>query len=69
MNQFSQRFLTIYSAALSTVFAVVLLCSAKGRVAQFDEIQVHKIDVVEPDGTLRMVISNKSRLPPVIVKG
>jgi hypothetical protein len=64
-----QQFLLIYSAVLSTAFAVVLLCGATGRRTQFDEIQVHRIDVVEPDGTLRMVISNKDRLPPVIVKG
>ena len=49
--------------------AVVLLGGAKGRVVQLDEIQVHKIDAVEPDGRLQMVISDKSRLPPVIVKG
>jgi hypothetical protein len=65
----SERFLIIYSAVLSTVFAVTLLSGAADRRTQFDEIQVHRIDVVEPDGTLRMVISNKGRLPPVIVKG
>ena len=69
MKRFGQQFLIIYSAVLSTVFAVVLLTGAAGRRSQFDEIQVHRIDVVEPDGTLRMVISNKDRLPPVIVKG
>jgi hypothetical protein len=26
------------------------------------------LNVTEPDGTLRMVISNKDRLPPVIIK-
>jgi hypothetical protein len=35
----------------------------------FDELQVHRIDIVEPNGTLRMVISNHDRLPGVIVKG
>lgn len=69
MKRFCQQFLIIYSAVLSTAFAVVLLTGATGRRSQFDEIQVHRIDVVEPDGTLRMVISNKDRLPPVIVKG
>jgi hypothetical protein len=34
----------------------------------FDEIQVHRINVVEPDGTLRMVISDHDRMPGVIVK-
>ena len=69
MKRLTERFLVIYSAVLSTAFAVVLLSGAAGRRAAFDEIQVHRIDVVEPDGTLRMVISNKNRLPPVIVKG
>ncbi|HEV2173866.1 MAG TPA: hypothetical protein VGR71_09875 [Nitrospira sp.] len=69
MKRFGQQFLIIYSAVLSTVFAVILLSGATVRRKQFDEIQVHRIDVVEPDGTLRMVISNKDRLPPMIVKG
>jgi hypothetical protein len=59
-----------YSCLLSTVFGIVLLSGAAPfRTKTFDEIQVHRIDVVEPDGTLRMVISNHARLPGVIVKG
>jgi len=70
MKRFGQHFLLVYSAALTTVLAVVLLTGASTHQKRsFDEIQVHRIDVVEPDGTLRMVISNKNRLPPVIVKG
>jgi len=65
-----QQVLIAYSAVLSTTFAVVLLMGANARRSQaFDEIQVHRINVVEPDGTLRMVISNHDRLPGVIVKG
>jgi hypothetical protein len=65
-----QQVLIAYSAVLSTTFAVSLLMGAKPHGNQsFDEIQVHRIDVVEPDGTLRMVISNRDRLPGVIVKG
>jgi len=65
-----RNFLLIYSALLTTALAVVLLTGAATHRSQtFDEIQVHRINVVEPDGTLRMVISNKDRLPGVIVKG
>jgi hypothetical protein len=65
-----QKFLISYSAILSTVFAVVLLMAAKShRSEAFDEIQVHHINVVEPDGTLRMVISDHDQMPGVIVKG
>lgn len=70
MKRFGRQFLVIYSAVLSTIFAVVMLTGASGHRSQsFDEIQVHRINVVEPNGTLRMVISDKDRLPPVIVKG
>lgn len=65
-----QQILITYSSILSTTFAVVLLMGAKSPHTQaFDEIQVHRINVVEPDGTLRMVISDHDRIPGVIVKG
>jgi len=65
-----QKILIVYSAALSTIFAVALLLGVKSHGPRvFDEIQTHRIDVVEPDGTLRMVISNRDRLPGIIVKG
>jgi hypothetical protein len=70
VRRFGHNFLTIYAASISTVCAVMLLTGASAhRKQSFDEIQVHRIDIAEPDGTLRMVISNKDRLPPVIVKG
>ncbi|MHB1957770.1 MAG: hypothetical protein ACYCO5_01930 [Acidobacteriaceae bacterium] len=65
-----QQGLIAYSAVLSTTFAVVLLMGAGShRTKTFDEIQVHRINVVEPDGTLRMVISDRDRMPGIIVKG
>jgi hypothetical protein len=66
----SQHLLMAYSSALSTVVAVVMLMGAKAHGTRtFDELQVQRIDIVEPNGTLRMVISNHDRLPGVIVKG
>jgi hypothetical protein len=65
-----QKFVLIYSAVLTTALTVAMLTAASSHHSQtFDEIQVHRINVVEPDGTLRMVISNKAKLPGVIVKG
>jgi hypothetical protein len=65
-----QKILIIYSAVLSTVFAVVLLMGSKSHRSQsFDEIEVHRINVAEPDGTLRMVISDHAQMPGVIVRG
>jgi hypothetical protein len=69
--QFGQRFLVIYSGLLTLALASIVLLGmgpAKGKTA-FDEIDVYRINVVEPDGTLRMILSNHARLPGIIVKG
>ncbi len=65
------RFLAIYSAVVTLAFAIVVLGGfTESRQKQsFDEITVHRINVVEPDGTLRMVISNKADFPGIIIKG
>lgn len=42
---------------------------AGSRKAAFDEIDVHRINIVEPDGTLRQVISDKAKFPGSFVNG
>ncbi|MDQ6831425.1 MAG: hypothetical protein M3081_21400 [Gemmatimonadota bacterium] len=42
---------------------------ATSRKATFDEIDVGRINVKEPDGTLRLTLSNKARLPEVVIGG
>jgi hypothetical protein len=65
-----QRILAIYSAVLTVVAGVTVLTAATAsKTAAFDEITVQRINVVEPDGTLRMVVSNHARLPGIIVRG
>jgi len=59
-------------AVVTTLVAMVLIGSAFALNTQrtkFHEIDVQRINVVEPDGTLRMVISDKARFPGIIVKG
>jgi hypothetical protein len=64
------RVLVVYSSVLTTVLsAVVLAGPAAAKTQSLDEIDVHRINVREPDGTLRLVISNRARLPGVIVRG
>jgi len=65
------RFLVIYSGVLTIIFAAIVLSgfAAGGGNVRFDQIEVHRINVVEPDGTLRMVLSNKDKLPGVIIRG
>jgi hypothetical protein len=70
MSKFTERMLVGYSLLASAALILTLSTGAGWRGAHaFDELTVHRINVVEPDGTLRMVISNSDRLPGVIVKG
>lgn len=70
-NFTSSKFLIIYSGLLTLVFVATVLFGIfkKNDSNKFDQIIVHRINVVEPDGTLRMVISNHDELPGIIVKG
>jgi hypothetical protein len=70
MKPVVEKVLLIYSATLSTVFALAMVTGAKStRNAEFNQIQTHRLNIVEPDGTLRMVISDHDLMPGVIVKG
>jgi hypothetical protein len=67
-----QRRLT---AGLGAVFAAALLVAAgqdpaasRGS-ARFDELTVQRLNVVEPDGTLRLVVASKGRFPGDFDKG
>jgi len=48
---------------------VLLTGSSSQKKSAFDEIDVRRINLVEPDGTLRMVIADKAHFPGLIVKG
>jgi len=72
MNYFSHpRFLAIYSGILTIAFGVTVFAgfAAVNRRTKFDEIDVKRINLVEPDGTLRLVISDKALFPGLIIKG
>jgi hypothetical protein len=68
------KILVVYSAVVTTLLggftlAGTVAARAQDKVQQFDEIDVHRINVREPDGTLRMVVSNHARLPGVVANG
>ena len=66
----SRNFLSVYSGTLTFVFAVTVLGGfAPPKKISFQEISAERINIVEPDGTLRMVISNKTRFPGIFLKG
>lgn len=70
--KFFQRpvFLTVYSGVLTFVLAWIVVSGfASSKNETFDTINVKRINVVEPNGTLRMVISDHANLPGIIVRG
>lgn len=54
-------------AAVMTLAATWLGLSAVAAPARFDVIDVQRINVREPDGTLRLAISNHALIPGVII--
>lgn len=65
-----RRFLAVYSAVLTAAFAITVFSGfATSRKTTFDEIDVRRINIVEPDGTLRMVISDKAAFPGSFING
>jgi hypothetical protein len=84
MRLFSHpRFLAVYSGVLTFVLAGTVALGLKNGVsilnpvhaeessrnAAFDEITVHRINVVEPDGTARLVIADQAHFPGSFFKG
>jgi len=64
------KLLAIYSSVVTTVLTgLVLAGSVAAKPQSFDEIDIRRINIREPDGTLRMVISNRARLPGVVAAG
>jgi len=65
------RFFAAYSGVLTLTFAVFILIGARKPApnASFDQITAHRINIVEPDGTMRMVISDKAEFPGAYYMG
>ena len=63
------QFLVRYSATITVVFLIATCINfarpvhGAGKTVDFDRIQVHRIDVVEPDGTPRLIISDRAEYP------
>ena len=69
----SRRFLAAYSGFLTLLFLFAVLCgfarvdAGQGKVS-FDEITVHRINIVEPDGTIRLILTNTPSSPGIYIK-
>src|SRR5688500_19275183 len=65
------RALKVYSFILTIALIAVILMSFTGGMQKqvFTEIDVERINVIEKDGTLKMVISNQKRQHPGMMDG
>ncbi|RXM40634.1 hypothetical protein BOQ62_04755 [Chryseobacterium sp. CH21] len=63
------RILKIYAVVLTILCAMFFFLAFKNQPSneRFKEIDVERINIVEKDGTLKMVISNKERQHPGLV--
>jgi len=62
-------FLSGCTATATALIAITLLTGAKAPPTKFEEIDVGRFNVREPDGTLRLVISNREQFPGAPWKG
>jgi hypothetical protein len=62
-------YLAAYSAVVTTSFILTVYFGfirpvhGASRTTDFDRIRAHRIDLVEPDGTERLILSNRSDYP------
>jgi hypothetical protein len=71
MRHGAQRYLAIYAGVLTAVFVATVLSgyASKGGKAQFEELTVERLNLIEPDGTLRLVMSDRAHFPGAIIRG
>lgn len=67
----ANRFLVIYSGVLTVVFVVTVFggFTKPSTSLNLKQLTVQRINVVEPDGTPRMIISDQHDFPGLIIKG
>jgi hypothetical protein len=65
------RLLKAYAVLSLIMFSALIFMAASGsrKKVTFDEIEAHKINIVEADGRLRLAISNSERFPGGTVQG
>jgi hypothetical protein len=64
------RILKTCSAGLTLICAILLLSAFQSdKKARFEEIDVERINIVEPNGKIDLAISNAARFPPPVMNG
>ena len=62
-------FLRAYAVVSSLVLVVLCTAALTQSTQKFGHVSVERLDVVDANGTLRMVISNKDRMHPGVIDG
>lgn len=67
----AQRYLAVYSGVLTIAFVAALLSgfARTDKKLVVEELEVQRIKLKEPDGTLRLVVSNAALAPGIIIRG
>lgn len=64
------RVLKLYAAGTTLLVLVLLLTAlSPDRTARFTELEVERLDIVEPDGSLSMALASRERMPGGIFEG
>lgn len=61
--------LGIYAGTVTALLVGGMISAAAPARTHFDEIDAERVNIVEPDGTLRTVIANKARFPGTYIRG
>ena len=66
-----ERLLIVYSGALTLALGITAFSGfgMRHKRGTFEEIEVQRINLVEPDGRLRMVLSDKAHFPGSFIRG
>ncbi|WP_101925069.1 MULTISPECIES: hypothetical protein [Luteimonas] len=68
MSNTINRCLLVYAGVLTAAVSVALLTGAAGSTTtSFEQIDVQRLNLREPDGTLRYVLSSSARFPGAIL--
>jgi hypothetical protein len=63
------RVLQVYTGILTLVLVTVFVSGFQATTQKLQELTVERINIVEPNGKLRLTISNKERFPDPVING
>ncbi|RDS84680.1 hypothetical protein DWU98_01560 [Dyella monticola] len=71
MRKIGERFLIIYATVLTAIVATSTIYgfARPTQKLSVEELDVQRINLREPDGTVRLIISDAARAPGILIKG